>query len=214
MKKWSKEIIRYFLEQNGIIETEEKEIVEYGVVQGLTLLSNLLMFLMLGVVFHNLFQGILFMSAFWPLRIYAGGYHADSRKRCYFLSTCISILIFLLLRFIKLEKNTALLLVISITCIVTKLAPIESKNRVLNKKEIYVFRICIRRIQISEICVCLISYFIGSVYILHAVFWAQSLMLILQIAGMTKNNIQSFKHQLIRNEIKNGYSYNSKGDRI
>lgn len=191
MEKWSKIISKHLLKENGITQTVEEEIVEFGIAQGMSLICNLLIFLMIGVLFRNLLQGIFFLMAFWPLRIYAGGYHADTRKRCCFLSMCIAILIFILLKHVHFSRNVLLLLAMTMSCVVIRMAPVESKNRFFDKKEIDVFRMRIRWIQIVEMCVFLMSYCVADTYISNVIIWAQCLVVLLLVIGYWKNRTQN-----------------------
>lgn len=95
-------MITEFLTQNlidaEIIKDDNKEIVHYGIYGLLSTLFNFATILFIGVCCNCVLESILFTIAFYFLRIYAGGYHADTPKKCYFFSVGISIFNFLILR--------------------------------------------------------------------------------------------------------------------
>ncbi len=75
--------------ENGIIEEKDKAVYQYGVSQGVVILINLITTVLIGMVFGMVEQSIIFILAFIPIRIYAGGYHAESQIRCYVLSSLL-----------------------------------------------------------------------------------------------------------------------------
>lgn len=53
---------------------------------GITVLLNLISTIVIGVIASNVFESIAFFVFYIPLRSYAGGYHASTPRRCYFIS--------------------------------------------------------------------------------------------------------------------------------
>lgn len=53
---------------------------------GITVLINLISTIVIGVIAGNVFESIAFLVFYIPLRSYAGGYHASTPRRCYFIS--------------------------------------------------------------------------------------------------------------------------------
>ncbi|MDO4288626.1 MAG: accessory gene regulator B family protein [Eubacterium sp.] len=74
------------LTARGIVAPEAQEIYRFGLeswlLKGLHYLSMALCGLLLGL----LPQTLIFLGAYGSLRVYAGGYHADSRRVCYLFS--------------------------------------------------------------------------------------------------------------------------------
>ena len=75
-----------------IITSTEKEVYVYGIHQSLIILSNLAITIILGVISSMIWESIVFMFAYISIRIYAGGYHAETQLRCYVVSILINIL--------------------------------------------------------------------------------------------------------------------------
>lgn len=72
--------------ENDIIEAEESEIYSYGIRLILSSGFITICITLIGVMIRRLILAISFMLALAHLRHYAGGYHADSYKRCFWLS--------------------------------------------------------------------------------------------------------------------------------
>lgn len=119
------------LQAKGIIRKEEVAIYHYGVDALFTSLLELMSILLLASIVGNLVETILFFLAFIPLRIYAGGYHASTRSRCYLLSLAVYGLFSLALTFVPVACYLPLILGASVLTAVTVLryAPIVHENR-------------------------------------------------------------------------------------
>ena len=74
------------LQENNSISSEQYEICRLGFQQGLTILLNAVTVIVIGAVMKELWQAILFMALYAPLRRNAGGYHARTATRCYIYS--------------------------------------------------------------------------------------------------------------------------------
>ena len=96
---------------------------------GITVLLNLISTIVIGVIAGKVFESIAFLVFYIPLRSYAGGYHASTPRRCYFI---FIVIIMAMLLFI------ILLLVGMVVCFA--FAPVEDKNKPLDRDEISVFK--------------------------------------------------------------------------
>lgn len=72
--------------EKGIISESDFDLYEYGFNMGITVLLNLISTIVIGVIAGNVFESIAFLVFYIPLRSYAGGYHASTPRRCYFIS--------------------------------------------------------------------------------------------------------------------------------
>ena len=70
----------------GIIQEEDVNKCRYGLDIFISSVLEIVSILIIAAVIGNFFQTLLFFAAFIPLRVYAGGYHADTKLRCYFVS--------------------------------------------------------------------------------------------------------------------------------
>lgn len=87
-------ITNYFV-VNELIKDEDKEIYAYGLHQGLLILLNIATTILIGFMFRAVWESILFMIVYTPLRTYGGGYHAKSEVRCYLFSIVLILVVLL-----------------------------------------------------------------------------------------------------------------------
>lgn len=74
----------------GIIDNEtDRELYIYGLRNGSFVLINILTGLLFAWYLHKMLLFLILMVCFMPLRSYCGGFHCNSRIRCYILSTVI-----------------------------------------------------------------------------------------------------------------------------
>lgn len=73
----------------GIISQKDTAVYCYGLEALYSSLLELLTILFLSFFVGNFWQTVLFFAAFIPLRVYAGGYHAKTRLRCYLMSLAV-----------------------------------------------------------------------------------------------------------------------------
>ena len=80
--------------RESIINTEEKEIVEFGLARIKDLIAGLSITFFIGICFGIPLESLIFWVFSMPLRTNAGGYHADSRTGCTFISVLTIIVCF------------------------------------------------------------------------------------------------------------------------
>lgn len=141
---------------NNIIKKEDAEIYSYGFKEMIFITLNVLTTIFIGLIFNKMFEVILFMVTYIPIRVYAGGYHARTKLRCYIFSVLmlISVCYILKLYLLKSYLSIGILAIIS-SGIILYLAPIEDKNKTLDEIEIKVYKKrTIRNLVIILIVLC------------------------------------------------------------
>ena len=134
---WKDKFCDVLLKDN-IIDSDEVDIIKYGIHQGFMLVLNILTLLFFCYLFGTLYQGIIFLLFFFPLRIYAGGYHANTESRCYLLSTIAEVIIFGVCCKIPVGSNWYFPITIMIASITIGIfAPQDNNNKKLNRNEWY-----------------------------------------------------------------------------
>lgn len=116
----------------------DRTVYIYGVEIILSTLLEIISILVSAIFLSSFIKGIVFIVVFFTLRIFAGGYHAETYKKC-FCITCGVFLAVLLIANIVLklsdEKILWVLLYLAITYIIVR-APVLNKNQPLSKSEI------------------------------------------------------------------------------
>lgn len=70
----------------GIIQKDEVAACKYGIDIFISSFLEIASILLIAAVLGNFFETVLLFLAFIPLRVYAGGYHADTKLKCYIIS--------------------------------------------------------------------------------------------------------------------------------
>ena len=127
--------ITWWLSSRNIISDKDSDIYQYGIQQLLTLLLNLISFLIIGFVFHAVVPTMLFILFYATLRIYAGGYHASTPIRCYLFSNIMIIIFGILFNYLPMTYIGCNLFVLPCAVFIFFFSPIGSKNKPLDKSE-------------------------------------------------------------------------------
>ncbi len=129
----SKIIADFFLQRNYIPE-EEFEIYVYGYEAIILSIMDFAIVMITGIVFDKLFTMLIFFTMFITVRLYSGGYHANTALKCksIFFSLCIIMIIIS-----DIELPYVLSAFIMILYCVTSffIAPVENYNKPLTDVE-------------------------------------------------------------------------------
>ena len=132
IEKLSRHILQYLLHSGVIADTnDEKEYYQYGIEITVSSILNIVLILGIGLITWNVFESLIFLLLFIPIRQFTGGFHTSTYFKCN-LSFCIlfsSVLI--LYHFTKGFLNTYLSILITFICVllITAECPIENKNK-------------------------------------------------------------------------------------
>lgn len=134
------EYITQQLEKGKIIQSDNRELYQYGFQQGLILLLNFTTSIVIGMIFGKVLESILILASYIPLRSYAGGHHSDSSEKCYVVSTLITIVWMLIIKFLILSTSCwgIILLIGSVVCFT--LSPVENLQKPLDEDETRMYR--------------------------------------------------------------------------
>lgn len=143
MDKLIDKIIYEMKKGNAITDDEEnEEIVRLGLELMITKAIFAIVIVIVGLLIGCFFESVVFAISFSLLREYSGGYHAETRIKCFWLSF---ITLVVSLGIIILVKNFSVLAlpfitvsIISAIYILCK-APIDTANKRLDKDEIRVY---------------------------------------------------------------------------
>ncbi len=112
-------------------------------------------------------QSIVLMATYLPLRSYAGGYHAKTQVQCYVSSVVLTSSILLAIKFIPWTNFICLGVAIFTGVIIFVFAPMEDHNKPLDQREIVVYRRWTRIIVTGELFVMLLMIELGLNQIIH-----------------------------------------------
>lgn len=139
------------LVENGTISIEDREIYRYGLKRIITMFLDIATTLIIGFVLNAIWQSVLFMVTYVPLRSYAGGAHARTPMKCYVFSVILTVCVLVGVKHIP-YNNTFLLIAVFVSGLVIFIfAPIGDENKPLDEVEIKVFRRRTRIVLFLEI---------------------------------------------------------------
>ncbi len=134
-------IVQQMIDKN-IIDTQDKELYNYGIKSTINILINILTAICIGVCMHKLITVLVFLSSFITLRTFTGGYHSKRKLTCYILSNSLIFILCVIINYISINKNKILGLCILLFAIYTihKLSPMGSISKPLDDTEIIFFK--------------------------------------------------------------------------
>lgn len=135
----SQKLVRFLLNKD-VIQQENIEIYQFGIEQFLTTFLNILTTLVLGILFNEVIQGILFVTAFMILRSYSGGYHASTPIRCYLFSIFSIVAALSVMKFTEINNFICIGLLLLSGMVVILLSPVSTVNKPLDNIERVVYR--------------------------------------------------------------------------
>lgn len=137
----SDKIAQWLLSQGSIPE-EDCAVYTYGLELGIAQIVNFLTAILIGTAFGMVLESVLFLTAYIPLRSYAGGYHAGSELKCYVLSCVQIVLALLTIRLIPTPFCLVAAIGLALVSIplIFILAPIPDSRRSLDLEERLHFR--------------------------------------------------------------------------
>ncbi len=134
---------------------DERELYIYGLFMLLSHLIYLVLICFFGCLLNCVIESIIFYSAFYQIRRYAGGYHAKTELRCE-ISSSLFMLLSIIIIGLSCYYNKHVLFYCSLIAAtaVFFIAPLDTPEKPLSKKEFIFFR---KKTRISLIIILLIT---------------------------------------------------------
>lgn len=124
----------------GIISDEERDIVQYGLESMGGNLLGVAMTILIGIGFRRIGDALLLCLTLFPLRKYAGGFHADTKARCLLISAVMLGISFTLFTALDHTKVFWWICAVISGCVVWILAPTDNPSKKLDVIEHKVYR--------------------------------------------------------------------------
>lgn len=144
----------------GIISETDAEIYVYGFFQTVMLVLNVATTLFLGIIFQMIIPCILLNLAYIPIRISAGGHHADSPVKCYINSTFMIAALLAIIKWVPIHYAVSIVMLVVSSVVIWILAPVETENNPLDEVEVRVYRRrtkIVLAIELAVIFLCFIT---------------------------------------------------------
>lgn len=196
------ETITKKLQENNSISSEQYEICRFGFQQGLTILLNAVTVIVIGAVMKELWQAILFMALYAPLRSNAGGYHARTATRCYIYSILLMIAVLLAMKYLFIPTFICIIALVISCAVILILAPVEDANKPLDDIEQVVYKKRTYVITALEVAFCAIALLCGAKQIMLCFIGAFIMISGILIAGKIKNEWNRASNNVHKTERK------------
>jgi accessory gene regulator B len=177
----------------GAVPPEDSALYEFGIRQGIFLVINIATAVLIGLFLGMVWQCIIFLVAYNPVRTYAGGYHAGTPLKCYLLSMPTITAVLLGIKLIPWNGYVCAIALFITLMIIVLLAPVEDRNKPLSEREetVYGRRAGIYSAVLSGLAITL--WFAGMEQISLSIVMALGLAAVMLILGAVKNNYYTEK---------------------
>ena len=121
----------------GIIQKNDIDKCKYGIDIFLSSFIEILSILLIAIFMKAFLETVLLFVAFIPLRVYAGGYHADTKLKCYLISLGMYGIFYTIMKFVPCNTYQIINLFCTVfsTVIVVLNAPVIHFNKTINDIE-------------------------------------------------------------------------------
>lgn len=188
IEKLAKCLVAWQVEKHYLLESD-RNLYTYAYELLIGQAVNVLIACLMAVFFDACFTVFVFLASFFPLRIYAGGHHADNSNICTLVSTIMVWLVCIASKAIPTGAILTFNLAVGIICggLICTLAPVEDHNKPLSAAEKKQYRKKSILIWMIECIIWIMSYWIGARDISLAIALGHSSVSALLCAGVIKN---------------------------
>jgi accessory gene regulator B len=116
----------------------------------------------LSIFFGMFYQFLVFWGFYFPLRHFAGGYHASSAAKCFFFSVVMLLGVFSCLKYLPWSSTLYLSIALVSVAIIAFLAPVADANKPLDADESRVFGRIARIVLLLEVILFSILWYNGA----------------------------------------------------
>ncbi len=169
------------------INSVDRDIYEYGVQHILITLLNITTVIIIGIVLNAVIEAIAFITAFIPLRIFAGGFHFSTPIKCYIFSSCFVAAVLLAMRYVNISILIYCLLYCLAIVIILILSPVEDVNKPLDQVEKKVYRKRTIIVLGTECGLILILFFFDQFILVQSMMASNIVLSLMIILGIIKN---------------------------
>ena len=132
------EDISFYLITNKVIDIEDRDIYIYGLELLISTLFTSISILILGLLIEEWISGVAYLTVYFFLKSYTGGYHAKHYYECYIYSIFVFIVLIIAKNIIVpiYRPIIGLFSLIFSIIVVFKFAPVTNKNNPKTEEEI------------------------------------------------------------------------------
>lgn len=141
------------LKEQKLIVDKQEEIVKFGMCEIIYFMLEMVVLLGISLLMGQFLGGVLILISFIPVRIFAGGFHEQTRLRCIVRTSMLYLVLLYCLKYGIIPENVRVIIMIITTVLLWKFAPVQSENHELDVNQILLYR---RKAIIFWIIVCVL----------------------------------------------------------
>lgn len=177
----------------GIISETDTDVYVYGFFQLAMMLLNIVTTLFLGILFQLLIPCILLNLSYIPLRINAGGHHANSPMKCYINSTIMIAALLAVIKWLTIHPTVYAVLLVLSGVVIWILAPVEAENNPWEDTEKLIYRRKSRVILGIEIIIFVVTLIFTKKLISETIALGVFTECLMLLVGAVKNHYSNDK---------------------
>lgn len=182
-----------YLVTNKTIQEEDKDIYSYGLKQGVIMLLQTFLVLLVGIVWQMWWQTVLFIFSYTPLRLSSGGIHAGRQWLCFICTVLHAVVVLLVIKYIECSNVLIIAAIAVSTLIILFLAPVEDRNKPFDDAERIVFKKRTRIVLAIELAAVVILILFGLSEAAKSISFTHVSLSVMVILGTVKNTINKHK---------------------
>lgn len=192
-----RKITEYLVEkliERETIPQNEKDLYQYGLSEGITIIQNILYTLLIGIIFGNIIETITFLCFYILLRSFAGGYHAETEKNCFWYSILLVIVVEIIFTAMHYGQwNFFKLIVLTIaSAIILCFSPLDNINKPISESEKRNFKKIVYKVLLIGIIILLLSCVLAIEEIESGIIMGIIIEALLLVIGKFKQKRKSF----------------------
>lgn len=180
------EHIMFYINKEYSLEQSEQEVIQFGIEAALEVGANLVISILILYKMGMMMEGLIFFCTFIPIRTLAGGYHSDSYLCCVLFSAVTLIAVMTLSRYISINKELMVILILFLELVIGMIGPIINSERPVSQKEYIKFSKKLFKIFVIDAVLCVWIGVIGYDELLNTVFLSLCLIVITLVIGKIK----------------------------
>mgnify|MGYP004526064629 CR=1 FL=1 len=171
----------------GIIDPKDADIYLYGINQVLTIGVNIATTVLIGLCFGMVWESLLFLLVYIPLRTAAGGFHTSTPLRCYVASSALIVAVLAVLRWLPFRSVSSLIGLFAGCVVVWLFAPVADQNKPFTSLEKRCFRRRSRIILPAEVTFVFLFHALGMDTVAHCLMLSVVAVALMLLLGSIKN---------------------------
>lgn len=157
------------LKQNELIKERQEEIIKFGICEIIYFVLEISLLLGIAIFTKQFLGGIVILATFMPVRIYAGGFHEQTRLKCIVRSSMLYLALLYCLKYNIIAEYVRIIIIIVTSVILWKFAPIQSENNELDNKQVIIYRRRAITFWFIECVLVIVGLVFQQYYIVHAI---------------------------------------------